>query len=81
MALQRNELWILTKICESGWGGRAEFASGLSVTERQVTRYLDALEARKLVQKKGKGLPGDRCREEPSPRLGWTSANLQTKLD
>ena len=80
-ALQRNEVWILTKICESGWGGRAEFASGLSVTERQVTRYLDALEARKLVQKKGKGYLATDAGRNLVAQAGWKSANLQTKLD
>ncbi|MDV3294142.1 MAG: TraM recognition domain-containing protein [Nitrososphaerales archaeon] len=80
-ALQKNEFWILAKICESGWGGRTALASSLGVTGRQVTRYLDSLEEKGLVQKKGKGYRATEAGRNLVAQAGWTSANLQARLD
>jgi DNA-binding MarR family transcriptional regulator len=48
-------VWILAKICQSGYPGRSALAADIGVTARQVTRYLDALEARGLLMREGNG--------------------------
>ena len=70
--LQKNELWILAKICRSGYPGREAFASSLKVTARQVTRYLDALEERALLQRDGNGYRATEKGRGLIARAGWT---------
>jgi hypothetical protein len=80
--LQDKELKLLYIICRSGWNGRAVLASGLGISGRQVTRYLDALEDRKFVQKKGKGYVVTDAGRKLAERAGQEPpSDSQSRLD
>ncbi|MDG7011584.1 MAG: type IV secretory system conjugative DNA transfer family protein [Nitrososphaerota archaeon] len=80
-SLQDKEFRLLAIICESGWNGRKALALGLGISGRQVTRYLDSLADKKLVQKKGKGYQPTDAGRNLVAEAGPASSDPQARLD
>ena len=74
--LRKGELWILAKVCQSGYPGRSALAKGVGVSPRQVTRLLDSLETRGLLRREGNDYEATDGGRKLVGRAGWTFKDL-----
>ena len=79
--LRKSELWILAKVCRSGYPGRSALAPGVGVSPRQVTRLLDSLETRGLLQRSGNDYVATDGGRKLIGRAGLTFKELPDKSE
>ncbi|MDG6991199.1 MAG: TraM recognition domain-containing protein [Nitrososphaerota archaeon] len=78
--LRKSELWILARVCKSGYPGRSALAKGVGVSTRQVTRLLDSLETRGLLKRSGNDYDATDGGRRLVAKAGWTFLELPDRL-
>jgi DNA helicase HerA-like ATPase len=78
---RKNELWVLARISLSGYPGRSTLGASMGKEVRQVSRYLDSLEAKGLLERHGNGYRATEKGAKLVASEGLTSSNLPAKPD
>ena len=78
---RKNELWVLARITLSGYPGRSALGVSMGKDVRQVSRYLESLEAKGLLERDGNGYKATEKGAKLVAGAGLTSSNLPAKPD
>ena len=78
---EKIELWVLSKVSLTGYPGRKSLGSSVGIDVRQVSRYLESLAKKGLLEKRGNVYLATEQGKNLVSRAGLTSDSLPARPD